>query len=468
MGNSSKANSATTLVSFIGNPSRSRATAAAAPTPGGVAATTADGPRTPASIAEYESTPYRFEDGFVVHTLFFGWAALQHLRHRASVERRPELSPARWLVIGTPSSAWHMMAEVAIDASEAIFDAAAEWSARARASWQSARDRQTPAADAAELRALLDEFSRLFAPCLATDLRMRAIDDDADQIFASLRDEIDEGGRVILDVTHGFRTMPIHATIALGSLRWLKSIEVADVLYGGIEKKGSAPHAPAVSLGASARLARTTPALAQLALVDDVGHAAEAIEPIDPGAAARLREMQRYESLMQFGRAAGPRGQAIGRLGQLLDHRKPVDEVTRTVAASLVRTLESLAAGTGSFGLRNRAERAIGHRDFMRAIGLANEMLLLKAVELRGLHGSYDRLNTEARSEVYRQADLADAPRIASFSARSNYTTLNHLRNAVMHPDGGIADLSAPRAINSTDEMLVLLAWSLRFYDFLR
>ena len=444
----------TTLVSFIGNPQRSQSPAPVAP-------------RMPAALAEYEATPYRFEDGFESRTLFFGWAALLHLRHRAQVEKRPELSPARWVVVGTPSSAWHMMAEVAIEADGDLLERAAEWSARTKSAWTAARDAETTAAQATAVHALLREFEAFAMPALATDLRMRAVDDSADAIFALLRDEIDAGGRVILDVTHGFRTMPIHATLALGALRWLKAIEVDDILYGGIEKRGRKEYAPAVSLATSARLAQATPALAQLALVDDVGHVAEVLEPTDRELAARLRETQRYESLMQFSSSSGPRGQAIGRLRKLREHAPAAGEITHTIAETVRGTLASLNAGSDSQGLRNRAQRALERNDYMRAIGLANEMLLLRAVELRALKGNYKQLNDAARDEVYRLSDLADAPCTERANAHSNFTTLNYLRNAVMHPDGGITDMNAPRETRNADDMRALLRWSLTFYDFL-
>lgn len=451
-----------TLVSFIGNPSRSIAKRGDAPAP--VAGPVA---RTPPAIAEYEATPYRFEDGFVTNTLFFGWAALQHLRRRARVENRPNLVPARWIVIGTPSSAWHMMSEVAIEADRNVFDVAANWSSRVRNAWQLAREQNTDAANAGPLHDLLGEFERTLAGSLGTELRLRAIDDTSDAVFACLRDDLDTGASVILDITHGFRTMPVRATLALGALRWLKSIEVADILYGGIEKKGSSRHAPAVSLATSARIARATPALAQLALFDDVGQIGEFFELSDPDTAQRLREAQRYESLMQFGEAAGPRERALSRLRGNLPSRVDAREVTKTIASSVAETLATLNAGTGSIGLRKRAERALMRGDFMRALSLANEMLLLRAVELRGLKGKYEALNKAARNEIYRQLELPKAPKGTRGSPRANYTTLNYLRNAVMHPDGGIADQGAPGAIKSRNDMRALLEWALEFYAFM-
>jgi CRISPR-associated Csx2 family protein len=451
-----------TLVSFLGNPSRSVAKLGGASGP--IEGVTL---RTPSAIAEYETTPYRFEDGFIANTLFFGWAALLHLRHRACAENRPHLMPARWLVIGTPSSAWHMMSEVAIEADLSVFDVAANWSTRVRDAWQLARERNTDAANAGPLHDLLREFERTVAGSLGTDLCLRAIDDSSDSVFACLRDNLDTGSSVILDITHGFRTMPVRATLALGALRWLKSIDVADILYGGIEKKGAAQHAPAVSLATSARIARATPALAQLALFDDVGQIGDFFETDDPEMALRLREAQRYESLMQFGKAAGPRGQALGRLRGNLPTGRDAREVTKTVANSVVDTLTSLNGGTGSVGLRNRAERALQRGDFMRALSLANEMLLLRAVELRGLNGKYEALNKAARNEVYRQLELPKAPKGTRGSPRANYTTLNYLRNAVMHPDGGIADQGAPGAIKSRSDMRALLEWALEFYGFM-
>jgi CRISPR-associated Csx2 family protein len=398
----------------------------------------------------YRFTPYRFDNGTTIESKLFAAAALMWLQ-------QTNRKPSRLIVIGTPSSGWDVLMELVERLAPHLADQALEWALPVSEALSS------PARAAPEQS--LRDFESRFSEALGLRIELVIAPNEGDGIFAALHDKLQANEQVALDVTHSFRSMPIHALVALGALRWLKGVELSDILYGSLDERDASGGAAARSLGETARLAKATPALAQLALADDVGGMADTFGSQELG--NRLAETQRLESLMQFSKAAGPRGQAIGLLRRIDATDSGAGPIKRTVAKRVCDTLSALNAGSGSNGLRNRTERALARDDFMRAVGMANEMLLLKAIELRHFTGSYDQLNGLSRDEIYRQADLPGAPCTGRFTARDNFTTLNYLRNAVMHPDGGIADKGVPRVVNSADDMRSLLAWSLSFYDFL-
>lgn len=239
----------TTLISFIGAARRR-----------------GDGPT---ATSHYQTATYSFEDGFSATTKFFGHAALKHFQQREN-----ELTPTRWIIIGTKTSGWDMLADVAFDSREDCLDVATKWAERVQ---------EEIAGGAASIKTL-QEFSSIFPITAGIELRLIIVQDDADDIFGCLRENIEPNESVILDITHGFRSMPIHALIALGALRWMKGISIADILYGGLDKpKFDIDKSPAVSLKLSAQLARATPALAAVHINSDLEAASDVAKILDVG-----------------------------------------------------------------------------------------------------------------------------------------------------------------------------------------
>jgi hypothetical protein len=130
----------------------------------------------------------------------------------------------------------------------------------------------------------------------------------------------------------------------------------------------------------------------------------------------------------------------------------------------------------------HRARRALDRSDFMRAVGLANEALTLKVVELHELRAKakqeyarqpnagaslYSILNSLAKAEIERNTIRSGVPRCGKTEASAAWRTLNNARNAVMHGGAGLADQSAPPELLSPDALRALLEWALRFYEFL-
>ncbi len=425
----------TTLITFIGRPEANR---------------------------DYRSAHYRFDNGMAIQSRLFAAAAIQWL---AQTNRKP----SRLIVIGTPRSGWDVLMELVEQLAQerAIKDDAVEWAIPLS---------EALAAGADPIPSLRD-FEQRFSAAIDMRLDLVVAENDGDSVFATLAAALSANEQVILDITHSFRSMPVHALIALGAMRWLKGVELSDIIYGSLDERDAEGISAARSLGASAALARATPALAQLVLSDDVGGIAPYLAPVSPEVKEKLVSAHQLESMMQYAQAGAPRKQALGLLRKL--EGAPT---TCAVAARVQETLESLDLGQGSKGLLERARRAFARSDYMRTIGLANEALLLRVVELRNLRECAERelqeralppadfysvINRLAREALKLRAAERDAPRNGTMAASDALRTLASARNAVMHAGGGVAGQRGPRELLSLDELRALLKWSFRFYDFL-
>ena len=117
-------------------------------------------------------------------------------------------------------------------------------------------------------------------------------------------------------------------------------------------------------------------------------------------------------------------------------------------------------------------KQAKDRRDFFRAIVLANESLILKAVELRQLtnkdqtDSEYEKLNKEARQEVWRQTGLQSAPRPTGKTAEWAFKTLSRSRNAVAHAGAALSG-DVPNQLTQESELIELLIWADEFYQFM-
>ena len=418
----------------------------------------------------YKLAHYKFDCGFEFTSSFFGAAALARLRAGST-------PPTRWLIIGTTTSGWDNLYDCIAKLAPAAEPRALEWALQVSEEMNCS----TPRARAPVSLARLSEFERSFSSLLGVELRLLAVDDDGDEIFNALHTNIEHGSKVVADITHGFRTMGMNALLALGALRWLADIEVEDILYGKFNYDAPEGVHPAISLTASARLARFTPALAQLALVDDVGHIAPMFEAHAPNITTALRKTQRLESLMQHRSAALHRGQALGPLKNFSSH----SAIDRACASATEAALSRLHHAPGAAGLRARSEVALTRGDFTRALAYANEAIQLKIVEVKSLRERadaevassppsqdgdpyYSALNKLAKAALREQCAREGAPRCGERLATGALFCLADARNAVMHADSGFVGKIPPnKSLQNEASLTELLKWSYKFYDFL-
>ena len=408
---------------------------------------------------EYEKTNYKFTSEFEFETPFFGFAALQY--EHVLGQKNSSRKPTKWIVIGTKTSGWPMIGNLILVAAagqgEELHEAVLAWQIKA----------EDELANGAVLQATLDFFLQNFGNKLGVSLYLKIVDDDHDEIFGCLSENIDKDTQVVLDITHAYRSMPVHALIALGALRWIKGITLVEILYGALDKQNINGFTPVVSLKQSAIVLSNTPKLAQLDLIDDFGGIADCF---GESIALPLKSAHAIESLLQFDQARIARGQALGQLRNLTNSN--TTSFQRAVASKLITSLTETGTPTGSHGLHLRMKQAKDRRDFFRAIVLANESLILKAVELRQLtnidqtDSEYEKLNKEARQEVWRQTGLQSAPRPTGKTAEWAFKTLSRSRNAVAHAGAALSG-DVPNQLTQESELIELLVWADEFYQFM-
>ncbi|MCG2828258.1 TIGR02221 family CRISPR-associated protein [Methanothermobacter sp. K4] len=94
------------------------------------------------------------------------------------------------------------------------------------------------------LRDSLEEFQSKFN----IDLEVKRVripegrsEEELWTIFEKMNEVIDENDRIILDITHSFRSLPLLTLIVLNYAKFLKNVRVERVLYGAMEALGSPP-----------------------------------------------------------------------------------------------------------------------------------------------------------------------------------------------------------------------------------
>ncbi|MDA1008919.1 MAG: TIGR02221 family CRISPR-associated protein [Planctomycetota bacterium] len=417
----------TTLISFIGKP-KQRDSRSAAPTAGSSVNST------------YDKVTYQFENGFQATTQFFGHAALQHHLGKRASGRASRPEQTRWIVIGTATSGWDMLADVAFDCDESCMDLATEWAATVKG------EIDQGAATAPTLKA----FENLFPNVDGVEILLRIADDDADALFTCLHECLHDGDSVVLDVTHGFRSMPIHALIALGALRWMKGVTISDILYGAFDRpKLQNDSIPAVSLLRSSKLARATPSLAAVHLSSDLEAAAEVTRILSIGddeMREGLKSAHVYRSIMQGGRADNLlRSKAVSDAGHWAA-QYPID----SLVSGFLRKNSAPAPNELSAAMQfRRAHNCFVRHDYMRAILLLAESIKDFAVEQLKLTPNENETSIKLADAL--QA-LADSP-IAPSLDRKTLNKLRQLRNMIAHADNPHPDvkklITDPKALRT-------------------
>lgn len=367
----------------------------------------------------YQRAAYRFgTDGPLVESEFFGWAAWQRLR------QLPD-PPTQWVILGTPTSSWDCLFAIF---SDNLPEGLTEWSDQAA--------REIAAGGISQ--DTLDAFSGFAAHLAVPVLRLRIMPMESDAAFVALHHVLDEGARVILDITHAFRALPALALLALGGLRWVKGIKIDDVLYGNLEGSPRDQAKDVVSLQAAARVAELAPSLARVALVDDFEEAEKVCKELGIGTDQERLELRRQSILTAMLYPLEAVAQA-GTLWQKLGNWPAAGSTMASVVGDWVRkATDASGGGRGGIPIEQRlvkqAEKFLERRDYLRCtlqLNEANRIILAKQ-----LGRATDDSFKELWPAFQREGPAPDVLR--------DLRTLNRLRNHTAHgADGGVGRAAA-------------------------
>lgn len=342
----------------------------------------------------YQTALYRFADGAVFETAFFGHALLQWFQCKNRAVDRA-------VILGTSGSSWDALLELdglaGTDAEELYLEL-----------------NQAVDANAVDA-ALLNRLQRLLGGGFETEVCCHLIP-DADSpegqsaILSTIAAAVPENARLWMDLTHGFRHLPLLELLSAFTLEESKGIRLEGLYYGMFEKTAGG-ETPVVELPFARELGRWTKAM----------HAAESGQL---GALIGLPGMQPYEADLeklilheQLNQIANARKAA-----RSLYHRLSTTPIAGSPAAELFRG--KLAAhfewAEGqTFALRqfHAAGKAVKQRDYIHGIILLNEALISNAIP----PGS-DVQNYTAREEAAKE-----------YCRTNDHHTLRILRNTLAH-----------------------------------
>lgn len=337
----------------------------------------------------YRTARYRFDAGFARETPFFGLALVDYLK------------PERLILVGTRGSMW-----------DVFFDAGAN------------------DGDAAELieaveaervdSAMLDAFEARFSERLGipvTCLLIPYARDTAEQtaVLGQLAGTLSRNESVWLDVTHGFRHLPMLALVAARYLTHVVGVRVEELYYGALEMTPPGGDTPVLRLSGLMTMLDWVEALSTYEHSGDYGVFAEllAADGLDKSCAGLLARAAFFE---RTGNPVKAR-EALGSVfASIENHAGPMGGLFRKALTDRVRWFRQAT--------RAKWEHSLGtayleRGDYLRAATYLYEAFVSRAVET----AHADPNDFEQRKSAYN----------AARTSQPQVKQLEYLRNAMAH-----------------------------------
>lgn len=364
--------------------------------------------RAPKGENGYRTTQYQFPGGQPTDPVaFFGWAL--HAR----------LNPDRLVILGTAGSMWDHLFEGDIDLGA------------------EAEEERIALGEAVEHKSVTVPALRALAPALERKLGCQVMldiipygQDHSEQIeiLRQMADHVQPGGTVHLDVTHGFRHLPMLALMAALHLRVARSVAIGGIWYGAYDP--DTQKAPVHDLSGLMVIAEGLQALASFDKDGDYG----VFEPLlrraglPDAACTALSKAAYFENILNVSEATG----------QLRRARPTIASATLSPDAELLKPaiLKRLAwlDEDRQFEKTNHlAKQALQRRDYLRSVLYAFEAVIARLCQTHGVPAT-DFEAREAVRKAYEETLMMDEARNGE---RARYRQLKNLRNQVAHGTRG-------------------------------
>lgn len=355
----------------------------------------------------YQPTTYLFGDGSEHEDTFFGRALARHVR------------PDSILLLGTAGSMWDVLAE------SLGHEGSDEWFAVAESAAQNAVTQE-------QLDALAPCVSeRIGCACTLRLIPYAHTEGEQIAILKEMGKHGVAGDSVVIDVTHGFRTLPMLGLLAALFLERARNMTVKGIFYGAWDMRDDNNRAPVQRLDGMLHVSAWIQALSSF---DESGNFSVFCDPllrdgISPEAAAHLRRAAFHERTFNVNDATGD----LRNLAHSLPEQLP--GVGGLFAEQLGERLgwhkrQSLFARQ-----RHLAQLYRERRDWVRCTVFAFEAFItgLLDVHEREKENVYEiRENARREFEERRRGDE---------KLRDDYYTLKNIRNYLAH--GSVAGESA-------------------------
>ena len=353
----------------------------------------------------YQLASYRFPDGAIEETTFFGLALAEQLKPDAVV------------ILGTSGSQWgalveHVAAQGDEDARIALLDAETG----------SAVD-----------QCLLDRVTPLMREQLGCDVVPRLIPrgESLDEQYAILDTiaAVVPGGAVSFDLTHGFRHLAMVGFLSAFMLEHLRNLKVEELWYGALDMRRDGV-TPALKLDGLVRVRRWVAALERYDATGDLRLIESLLiaDGVPRDKAKCLADASFYERILNVPAAEN---KVRTFLRYLSERSEPLGGASGLFREELEKRLRWVDQGSPWQKQRALAYQYLERHDFVRAAMLGWEAYINREYERQGW--SIGRFNPESRSAAKKELECQaiDDPK-----RDRHHRILHHVRNTLAHTTG--------------------------------
>lgn len=338
----------------------------------------------------YRKAQYHFDGGFKRNVPFFGMALTEYLQ------------PDRLILVGTAGSMWDVFFEHQGAADETVLpliDAVRE----ERVTGELLRQNETQLA-----HKIGRPVSCVLIP-YARDTTEQA------QILHALSGAVQQGEVVDLDVTHGFRHLPMLSLVAARFLSHVRQVKVRELYYGALEMTPPDGETPVLRLSGMLQMLDWVEALASYEKDGDYGPFAELLgqDGMDPQRANLLHQAAFFE------RTSNPvksREKLSSVFESVKAHEGTFGALFRDELVERIRWYRGSNRAEWELSL---ADAYMARKDYLRASIFLFESFITRAANTRKLNPN----DFDQRKEAY------DAEKKVSPDVRQ----LEYLRNALAH-----------------------------------
>ena len=337
----------------------------------------------------YRTAKYRFSDGITREVPFFGLGLMDCIK------------PKRLILAGTSGSMWDVFFDHQKTGDEALLpliDAVASESV-------------TPDMLAIHEQRLSGKFG-IPVQCILISYARDASEQAA--VLTRLAEAVQPGENIVLDITHGFRHLPMLALVAARYLTHVRRVSVKDVYYGALEMTQDG-QTPVLNLGGMLQMLDWVEALAVYDKSGDYGVfsgllQADGMQPTRAQMLAQAAYFERSNNPVQA------RQNLMGAFNPVQAHQGTLG---RLFSEPLARNIEWIRHGDRADWELALADRYLARKDYLRAATYLFEGFVSHAVRQQG--GDINRFDDREAARKLAQQDLPDAKRLA------------RLRNALAH-----------------------------------
>lgn len=354
----------------------------------------------------YKKAGYYFEEtGEVIYTSLFG-AALYKVLKKLGYDI------VQWIIFGTRYSNWSELATVLEDENKEEIDGLVEWYMKV------CEEEKKGISDQ-----MLGQWESLLSSRIP-GIRLLPVDPLDYDIYINtlLKEFTEEKCKVMLDITHSYRHMPVILAFSIMVLKYIKEISGVSVYYGALNMGEFMNDIPA----------NAVPVL-KIDLISDLVSMVEGLATFDnSGYFVDLLNLLGIENTektyfwLEMNRQ--PRSQ-LRQITEMLQSFSRGDDYKASIAGYLNDQLKPLLSSTLDKRMVERAKLFFGKKQYLKALILLYEGLV---IGIGRKHGFSDYLDYDAREKI-RQFIKNNDSVLFSDAQKETYYKLEYTRNAAVH-----------------------------------